>query len=161
MIVYQHSQPGIITRIALGISSICFWGILFLSYTGQLELGKTPEETRLVSWILTGLGILIVFVFALFHNLTVIVDQENIIAKFGIGLVTKRVYLSGVESCRQVRNSFIWGWGIHKIPRGWLYNVSGLDAVELQLKDQNRVIRIGTDEPEALEAAVRSQLGRR
>ena len=39
------------------------------------------------------------------------------------------------------------------IPGGWIWNVSGLDAVELLLGD-GRVLRVGTDEPEALSRAI-------
>ncbi len=37
----------------------------------------------------------------------------------------------------------------------WLFNVSGRDAVELKMKS-GRTYRIGTDRPDALEAAVRA-----
>jgi hypothetical protein len=37
-----------------------------------------------------------------------------------------------------------------------LFNVSGLDAVEVELVDGKR-IRIGTDEPQALVAAIRAR----
>ncbi|HEY7842950.1 MAG TPA: hypothetical protein VID30_04620 [Bradyrhizobium sp.] len=40
-----------------------------------------------------------------------------------------------------------------------LYNVSGLDAVELRLKS-NEVRRIGTDDPQGLAEALRSRRGR-
>jgi len=48
-----------------------------------------------------------------------------------------------------VRNQWWWGWGIRLIPGGWLYNVSGLDAVELKMKN-GRIFRIGTDEAQRL-----------
>lgn len=40
-------------------------------------------------------------------------------------------------------------------PHGWLFNVSGLDAVELELIN-NRRFRIGTDEPQRLIAAIQT-----
>ena len=39
-------------------------------------------------------------------------------------------------------------------PWGWMYNVSGLDAVEIELKGGGR-FRIGTDEPDELVRAIR------
>ena len=33
------------------------------------------------------------------------------------------------------------------IPNGWLYNVTGLEAVELKFKNRKSVVRIGTDKP--------------
>jgi hypothetical protein len=47
--------------------------------------------------------------------------------------------------------------GIRKIPGGWLYNISGADAVELTLKGGKRC-RIGTDVPEELERAIEPAL---
>ncbi len=38
-------------------------------------------------------------------------------------------------------------------PWGWMFNVSGLDAVDIELKDGGR-FRIGTDEPEELVRAI-------
>jgi hypothetical protein len=52
-----------------------------------------------------------------------------------------------------VRNRWYYGWGIRITPRGWLYNVSGLDAVELALKN-GKCVRIGSDEPHALARAI-------
>ena len=43
------------------------------------------------------------------------------------------------------------------IPRGRLYNVGGVDAVELEM-DNGRVVRVGTDQPDALLAAVNAAL---
>lgn len=46
-----------------------------------------------------------------------------------------------------------YGWGIHLTPHGWLYNVSGSDAVEIRMKTGKKY-RIGTDVPEELERAI-------
>jgi hypothetical protein len=57
-----------------------------------------------------------------------------------------------------VRNRWWWGWGIRRIGRGqWLFNVSGLDAVELSMKN-GKTYRIGTDEPQRLCEVVQSRL---
>jgi hypothetical protein len=53
-----------------------------------------------------------------------------------------------------VRNPWYYGWGIHFIPGGMLYNASGLSAIELQLTN-GRYVRIGTGEPQALADALR------
>jgi hypothetical protein len=54
-----------------------------------------------------------------------------------------------------VKNPWYYGWGIHLIPGGWLYNVSGWEAVELQMKNGNKY-RIGTDDPQGLMDAIRT-----
>lgn len=96
----------------------------------------------------------------LFATLTVTVDRKELRARFGPGLVRKTIPLSEVASYGAVTNPWIWGWGIRLFPGGTLYNVSGLQAVELRLKD-GRVYRIGTDEPEALERALLAAIGER
>lgn len=96
----------------------------------------------------------------LFATLTVTVDRHQLRARFGPGLVGKTIRLSEVASYGAVTNPWIWGWGVRLFPGGTLYNVSGLQAVELRLRD-GRVDRIGTDEPEALERALLAAIGER
>lgn len=60
----------------------------------------------------------------------------------------------------EVARSRWWeGWGIRITPRGMLYNVSGTDAVEINLRSGQR-LWIGTDEPEALAQALRIAISR-
>jgi hypothetical protein len=75
---------------------------------------------------------------------------------FGPGIWRKHIARGDIASVAAVRNPWWYGFGIHRTPRGWLYNVGGLDAVEIALVG-GRTLRIGTDEPAALTAA----LGRR
>ncbi len=89
----------------------------------------------------------------LFGSLTVTVDDETVVATFGPGWPRKTVPLTLVRGARPVRNRWWYGWGIRYTPHGWLYNVSGLDAVELEMPG-GRSLRIGTDEPERLAAAI-------
>lgn len=117
---------------------------------------RIPE----VNWVAAAIVGFQVLVLLLFGSLTVGISGGHLRIRFGIGLIRKRWPLDGIESCRPVRNSWIHGWGIRKMPGAWLYNVSGLDAVELKLKSGKRV-RIGTDEPHALLAAVEKELAAR
>lgn len=107
--------------------------------------------------VIVGVHVLVVL---LFGSLTVEIAGGHVRIRFGIGLVRKRWPLDGIEACRPVRNTWLYGWGIRKIPGGWLYNVSGLDAVELKLKG-GKTVRIGTDEPQALAAALEKELSAR
>ncbi len=50
----------------------------------------------------------------------------------------------------------IWhGWGIHWWFGTWVFNVSGWQAVEIVYANGKRY-RIGSDQPEALAAAIRA-----
>jgi hypothetical protein len=94
----------------------------------------------------------------LFASLTVRVDGEAISWRFGIGLVRRRIDLAEVRAFAEVENPWYWGWGIRYYRGGKLYNVSGLSAVELALRDGRRV-RVGTDEPGELFRALEAELG--
>ena len=94
---------------------------------------------------------------ALFASLTVEIDTEHLRIRFGIGLIRKRFPLDQIDTCRPVSNPWLYGWGIRLTPHGWLYNVSGQEAVELKMKS-GKTCRIGTDEPEVLTAALQKVL---
>lgn len=74
---------------------------------------------------------------------------------FGPGLWTYRIPRADIDSARPVRNSWLNGFGIRMRPGFRLYNVSGLDAVELRLKTGD-IRRIGTDDPNGLATALTS-----
>ncbi|MGQ0615074.1 MAG: hypothetical protein ACT4PV_15175 [Planctomycetaceae bacterium] len=94
----------------------------------------------------------------LFGSLTVEVDAERVRIRFGPGLVRASWALAEVEDAQVVRNRWWHGWGIHRFASGWVFNVSGFDAVELRLRGGRRV-RIGSDRPAELRAAVREAAG--
>ena len=71
----------------------------------------------------------------LFDSLTVKVSRTYISLKFGIGIIRKRFSVVDVLNAAIVRNRWYYGWGIRLTPHGWLYNVSGLDAVEIHLRN--------------------------
>ena len=102
---------------------------------------------------------LLALVFAgLFGTLKVRVDNSAISLKFGIGIIQRRYTLSDLRSFAEVQNPWYYGWGIRYYPGGTLYNVSGLDAVELVLNGGKRV-RIGTNESAKLFLVLESILG--
>ncbi len=79
---------------------------------------------------------------------------------FGIGLIRKEIPLADVVRADLVRTRVMWGYGIHWTPSGWLYNVAGRHAVRLEVRG-GKAVMIGTDEPEALKAAVDARLAAR
>lgn len=94
----------------------------------------------------------------LFARLTVAVEPTEIVVEFGAGWPRRRIPRADVVSAHAVRNRWWLGWGVRLIPRGSMYNVWGLDAVELVLRS-GKVFRIGTDEPDVLLAAVTAPSG--
>jgi len=150
MSVYRHTQIGWVMLVSLG-GAMLFLAALAARMTGH------PHPVFMVR---VGFAILLISLL-LFASLTVVVDDEAIQIRFGIGLIRKSFPLAEVTSVRPVRNSWLYGWGIHYGPGGWLYNVSGFGAIELQLRNGTHC-RIGTDEPETLCQAIQNKLaGRR
>ena len=94
----------------------------------------------------------------LFSSLTVEVTDNELRWRFGPGLWSCRLPLNEIRDVAVVRNHWWNGWGIRIAPGLRLYNVSGLDAVELRLKS-NEVRRIGTNDPQGLFEALRSRHG--
>jgi hypothetical protein len=138
MSYYRHTQIGTLLLGVLGASMLLIGAILLA--------GGRREPLLVVLAILAVTAVL-------FASLTVEIQAEVLTMWFGPGLIRKRVPLATIRSCAVVRNSWWYGWGIRLTPHGWLYNVSGLAAVELTLQDGRR-LRIGTDEPEQLCQAI-------
>jgi len=92
-----------------------------------------------------------------FSRLSVEVTEE-IVVRFGRRWPRRTIDPSAITATRVVRNSPWYGWGIRWIRKGSLWNVWGLDAVELDLTNGRR-FRIGTDEPDELLAAIRALIG--
>lgn len=110
-----------------------------------------PADARLAV-----LGVVLVLAAAtvlFFGWLTVEIAGGNLSLRFGVGLVRRRWAIAELRSAKAVRNRWYYGWGIRYTPHGWLFNVSGLEAVEIELAS-GRHYRIGTDEPQALMAAI-------
>ena len=113
-------------------------------------------DDPLIGWIVAGLLVLAAVLVVALSRLTVTVEDGQVAATFRFGWPERRIDLDGVVAARTVRNRWWYGLGIRKIPRGWMYNVWGLDAVELDL-DSGHVFRIGTAEADRLLAVVEAE----
>ncbi|MGE0157770.1 MAG: hypothetical protein AB7T31_00085 [Gemmatimonadales bacterium] len=106
------------------------------------------------SAILFVVAAILVATLFLFSSLTVEVTDAEVCLAFGVGVVTKRFQVDEIRDVRVVRNPWYYGWGIHMTPHGWLFNVAGSEAVEIAF-DSGTKVRIGSDEPSRLMAAIR------
>ena len=136
---YHHTQRGTLTIV------VC----LLLAALDAVMMWRSGQ------WPLAAVLILLLAVAAVFSSLTVEVSDNELRWHFGPGLWAYRVPLSDIQTVAAVRNHWWNGFGI-RIGTGFrLYNVSGLDAVELRLKSSD-VRRIGTDDPQGLAQALKS-----
>ncbi len=139
---YKHTQIG---YLLLGLYSAV---ILLIGYL-NIARGFNPFALAALVILLIAAG--------LFATLTVAVDDRMIKIQFGVGVIRKAFLLKEVEAFGVVQNPWYYGWGIRYTPRGWLFNVSGFSAIELQMKS-GKLYRIGTDDPKGLATAIREAL---
>jgi len=85
--------------------------------------------------------------------LTVRIQGGELQVRFGLGWPRKTVPVAQIAAVEITRTTLLEGWGLRHTRRGWLYNVSGFDAVLLQLAN-GRSMMVGTDEPRRLKAAI-------
>jgi hypothetical protein len=141
--VYEHRQVAWPTVIAVLASTLLLaLGIVVASRNSLDHLG-----------LLALIPAISVVVLAFFGSMTVRVFSDRVRIHFGIGAPWFTIDLREARGYSVVRNPWFYGWGIHLIPGGVIYNASGFDAVELRMDDGRR-IRIGTNEPHALVSAL-------
>ncbi len=120
---------------------------------------EPPSVDSGANFLVTSIMVLILFTLASFTTLTTSIDEKYLQIKFGYGIFRKRFLLSEIESARQVKNHWYYGWGIRLWfwPYMWIYNISGFDSVEIIMKN-GKAYRIGTDVPKELEAAIKQAI---
>jgi hypothetical protein len=89
----------------------------------------------------------------MFSSLTIRITDRALHWCFGPGIFRKTLSLADIKTVEVTRTRLLDGWGIHKTSRGWLYNVSGFDAVHITLYS-GRGVLLGTDEPDRLRNAI-------
>lgn len=130
---------------------------LLILFTGMLIKYWLPNSPAFFIYLFIVLTLLIcVFTF---YQLTIKVSQSHVSFKLGVGLWGKKYKISDIKSCRPVSNSVVSGIGIRMLSNGWLYNVTGLKAIELEFKNRKSVIRIGTNRPEEISELIQSLIG--
>jgi hypothetical protein len=143
MVRYQHTQ---VSRWILAAAVPAMLVGVALAFRDSLVAG-------LLVCLMAALVLTSVF------SLTTTVSDQELHVRFGIGLIRRRIPLTRIVKAVAVRNRWYYGWGMRLTPRGWLWNVWGLGAVELTYVD-GRHFRIGSDEPERLAAEIQRGIER-
>lgn len=141
---YEHTQIG----------HVIIWSVLAIILIASCGLIGSPlhrEPPVIVS-------IILLVCLVLFYRLRIAIDGETPCASFGIGVIRKRVRLANIVEYEPIRIRWWHGWGIHSTPCGWLYNVSGFEAVLITLRDGSK-FALGTDDPDGLTAGIRNATG--
>lgn len=135
--VYEHTQTAYVSAgIAVATATILF-----------LSLVASSGGERPVLPVVVGVIALVLVVF--FSRLSVTVSATEVTSTFGFGWPTHTVAIADIVEVERVRTKWYHSWGYRLIRGGLMYNVWGLDAVELRVSEQ-KIFRIGTDDPEGL-----------
>jgi hypothetical protein len=142
--LYEHTQAGWPMRIAFVAASL-----VLAVLAAMPELSDRPAPPL----VLIAAAALSAVIGWTWGALTVRIQGEDLQVRFGLGWPRKTVPLTEIAAVEVTRTTFLEGWGLHRTRRGWLYNVSGFDAVLLRLTN-GRSMMVGTDEPRRLKAAI-------
>ena len=150
MTTYKHTQISyLMLVVTLAVLVLFVW----LQVTARAE---PPSVDSGPNFAITAVMALILFILASFAMLTVTIDENYLRIKFGYGIFRKKFLLGEINSVKEVKNRWYYGWGIRVWfwPYMWIFNISGFDAVEIIMRN-GKVYRVGTDTPRELEAAIK------
>jgi len=145
MTIYRHTQIG---------RTILFLFVILALVAILLAISFPSARSGFV------VAIILLLTAGIFSKLTIAIDGDHLRVIFGPGLVFRKIKLAEIALCAPIRIRWWYGWGIHLTPYGWLYNVSGFDAVVVTLHS-GKQISFGTDQPTELADAIRRSVSRR
>ncbi|WP_371193318.1 helix-turn-helix transcriptional regulator [Glaciecola sp. SC05] len=144
---YKHRQVGYTILIVFFLIVSFLFTIVGLA----IDSVNLDDDILLIAIGISALPVVVATI--LFSTMTIDVSQDSIIWHFSFGFWKKTLALSEIESATCVKNSVLNGFGIRMLGSGWLYNVSGLHAVHIELKSGS-CIRLGSDQPKYLLSAI-------
>lgn len=104
---------------------------------------------------LGGILFFVLLIMSLFSSMTVRVTPRELTWWMGgVRGFGKSIPIAEIASAEAIRTHLWDGWGIHLTTHGWLWNVSGFNAVEVKLKNGSRYA-VGTPEPKELTASIK------
>lgn len=126
--MYTHSESSAAILVAMGVTAL-FFGLLLL-----LPGVWSGPAALIIAGALLFLGVVAYHM----RSLTCRVSPEGVSVWFGSGLFRRTVAIADIKGARITRYPWYYGIGLRFIPRGWLYNVRGMTAVELELRGGRR-----------------------
>ncbi|MCF6270861.1 MAG: hypothetical protein L3J41_14185 [Melioribacteraceae bacterium] len=149
-IKYQETQNAywIITPMLVVIF------FLILSYINQWGDDPIP----LSATILTSLVFVVIIL--LFFKLTITINETNITASFGFGLIKKSIELENIslQLLEEINTPWYYGIGIRVTPYGVLYNTKPGMAIRLKYKNSEKEFLIGTENIEKIKEVLSKEI---
>lgn len=138
METYRHKQFSLWPLLAIGIFA--------------LLRRKKPRS----SFLALGVALLTMQLSAL----TTRVDERGVSWNSGLSLPSGEIPFDEIADVRMTQTEFWEGFGIHWMPqRGWLWKVSGRDAVTIRKKNGG-MITLGSDDAAGLYDAINARVPR-
>jgi hypothetical protein len=139
---YERTQQAYWMWILLLIPAL----FILVAWTLDPRLAMAlPVSVVLVPLLLAG---------AIFTRLTIAVDANTLRWHFGWGWPGGSIAMADIARAETTQTNLLEGWGIHwTIWHGWLWNVSGFQAVEI-FKNGGGSITLGTQDPQGLAQAI-------
>jgi hypothetical protein len=143
---YEHRQSGTLMRVSIALA------VLLIAALAELDPAIEPA-------LLIAVPVLAV-ILIVFDGLTIRVTADTLSWRFGhIGFPRGSVPLAEIAAVTVTRTTFWEGWGIRRTRRGWLFSVSGFDAVLVRRRNGSTFL-LGTDEPRRLKSVLDAAMSR-
>jgi hypothetical protein len=139
---YEHTQIG----------HAIIWSLLAIILIANGVTGAVAHWPALI------VSLILLICLILFYKLRITIEDDTLCASFGPAIIRKKVRLAEIVGCEPIRIRWWYGWGIHLTPYGWLYNVSGLNAGAITLRN-GRKFALGTDDPHGLVDVIKHYRG--
>ncbi len=143
---YEHTQHGRLHYVLIAAAAV------------ELIIGwAVGQQVPIVFWICAAAAVICLLLAAAFAQLTIRDEGEHLALRYGpLPLVSKRFRYDQITAAAPSRTTWTDGWGIHYTPgRGWVYNLSGYDCVEIHYRQ--KPVRLGSDDVERLSAFLRGK----
>ncbi len=135
------------TRMGWVIIIVC----IIIPFASFFPLVKSNEPILLAdSNMLVFISAMMLSILILFYRLRVRVNSDYLYIVLGIGIFRKKIALNSIVSARPFTCKLWYGWGIRFLPHATVYNVHGISAVEIRIKDKDRSVIVGVKNPDDL-----------
>ncbi len=143
---YIHTQKGILHLFLLAAAAACLVGAWF---------NRSSPPYGVILLLAAAVVFLLSFAFA---TLTIADGGDRLLVRFGpLMLFRQEIAYREIKSVERARSPLLAGLGIHWTPRGWLWNVGGLDCVRI-VRTGGGGSLLGTDDPDGLLAFLRGRI---
>jgi hypothetical protein len=142
---YQHRQRGTLVLTTMGIAAVMI--VVLFAVADDLPLAAAIVPAVVIALLMLNFG-----------SLSTHIEGQNLHIALGIGWIRRSIPLSTVTAAEVTQTRWFYGWGIRLTPKGWLWNTSGFNAVQLTY-DNGKHFLIGSDDADGLATAIEKVIG--